>query len=303
MRAAHHIGAQHPHLRQHEARLGIAGAERAEALDQLGEIRRRRRGAARRRSRARAPARRAQHLDGARARGNRAAPAAFRRTVKPAAMAWPPPLTSSPAWRAAITAGPSASPGHRAARALADRAVKRDDAGRAVVAFLEPARDDADDAGMPALARDEDQQRAAAAVLDLRDRLRQNARLDLAPLGVVGVELLRQARASSGSSVDEQPRAEIGRADPAAGIDPRPQDEAGVIGADRARRCRHVGQRREARIGAPPHHLEPLRHQRAVEAGQRHHVADRAERHEIEPVHQIGLAPAARTSRARAARG
>ncbi len=32
-------------------------------------------------------------------------------TVKPAAIAWPPPFSNSPAWRAAITAGPSGTPG------------------------------------------------------------------------------------------------------------------------------------------------------------------------------------------------
>ena len=31
-------------------------------------------------------------------------------TVKPAAIAWPPPLISRPAWRAAITAGPRGNP-------------------------------------------------------------------------------------------------------------------------------------------------------------------------------------------------
>ncbi len=43
----------------------------------------------------------------------------------------------------------------------------------------------------------------------------------------------------------------------------------------------------------PPRHLDPLRHQRAVEPGERHDIADRAERDEIEPLQQIGLARAA----------
>src|SRR5690606_39302409 len=47
----------------------------------------------------------------------------------------------------------------RPAGALPGAVLERDDAGRAVVALLEPARDDADDPGMPALARDEDQRR------------------------------------------------------------------------------------------------------------------------------------------------
>ena len=76
-----------------------------------------------------------------------------------------------------------------------------------------------------------------------------------------------------------------------------------MIGVERLVDAGHRGQRREAGIAAAPRDLEPLRDQRAVEPGQRHHVADRAERDEIEPLQQVGLGtrsayqPASRSAR------
>ena len=48
-----------------------------------------------------------------------------------------------------------------------------------------------------------------------------------------------------------------------------------------------VGQRRDPRIVPAPHDLQPLGDQRPVDAGQRHHIADRPQGHEIQPGHQI----------------
>ena len=96
-----------------EARLGIGGAERRQRVDMRRSARRLRRqrdsapsidssGTSRSRSMP-SPSRSARNARNASSRSAA--------TVKPAAIAWPPPLTSSPAWRAAITAGPSANPG------------------------------------------------------------------------------------------------------------------------------------------------------------------------------------------------
>ena len=52
--------------------------------------------------------------------------------------------------------------------------------------------------------------RGAIAALDLVDRLRQHPRLDLAPLGVERVELLREAARLDRIVGRQQPRAEIG---------------------------------------------------------------------------------------------
>ena len=78
-------------------------------------------------------------------------------------------------------------------------------------------------------------------------------------------------------------------ADAAAGIDPRPDDETGVIGARRLVDGGDVGQRRDARVAAPGHHLQALGDESPVDAGERHHVAHRAERHQIEPLHEVGF--------------
>src|SRR5205085_7921171 len=115
--------------------------------------------------------------------------------------------------------GAEPDPGDRAARSPPDPLVERDDAGRAVVALLEAAGDDADDAGMPALAGGEDQGRRAVPALDLGDRGVEDARLDLAALGVVGVELARQPRRLERILGREQARAEVAAPDTAAGVD------------------------------------------------------------------------------------
>ena len=61
-------------------------------------------------------------------------------------------------------------PGHRAARASAKSVGERDDAGRALISRLQPRRDDADNAGMPARGRGEDESGRLRRGLDLRDR-------------------------------------------------------------------------------------------------------------------------------------
>ena len=47
-------------------------------------------------------------------------------------------------------------------------------------------------------------------------------------------------------------------------------------------------QRVDPRPRAPGHHPQALRHQRPVEAGERHHVADGRQRHQVEQAHQVG---------------
>ena len=84
--------------------------------------------------------------------------------------------------------------------------------------------------------------------LDAGDRLVEHLALDGAALGVELVEAQRQRADLVRIVARQQARAEIGLADPPAGIDPRPQQEAEMIGARRLAQPRHVGQRREARI-------------------------------------------------------
>ena len=53
----------------------------------------------------------------------------------------------------------------------------------------------------------------------------------------------------------------------------------------------HLHQRGNARARAPRHHAQPLDHESAVEAGQRHHVAHGRQRHEVEELAQIRRRP------------
>ncbi len=184
---------------------------------------------------------------------------------------------------------PERQPRHRAARPFADTISEGDDAGRPLVAFLEPRRDDADDPGMPPLSRGEHQRRRLRRALDQRDRCLQRARLDLAPLAVVAVEPLRQLGGERRVVGRQQARAKIGGADPAAGIDPRPQHETELIRVDGPVFGGNGGECLEAGVGRVPRHSQTLRDEGAVDARQWHHIAHRAERDEIEPLQQIGL--------------
>src|SRR3546814_1763909 len=62
-----------------------------------------------------------------------------------------------------------------------------------------------------------------------------------------------------------------------------------MIGTGGFAEARHIGQRRQPGIAPAAQDLDALGDQRAVDAGQRHHVADGAERHEIEPAEQVWL--------------
>ena len=121
------------------------------------------------------------------------------------------------------------------------------------------------------------------------------------------VELLhrgrRAAAISSGSSLSRRSAARREQPVRPPALIARPEHEAEVLGAER----RGAGAPRAASaarpgIGAARRDLEPLGDQRAVEALERHHVAHRAERHEVEPAAQVGLGPraemAARAQRA-----
>ncbi len=134
---------------------------------------------------------------------------------------------------------------------------------------------------------------AVAARRRLRLGGHPHGRLDLAPLGVQRMEPRRERRGLVDVGGREQPRAEVGCADPPAGIDPRPDDEAEAIEARRAGQARRLGERDETRAAAAGHHRQALAHQRAVEPDQRRDVGDGRERHEIERAEEVGTTAAA----------
>ena len=84
-------------------------------------------------------------------------------------------------------------------------------------------------------------------------RLLQHHGLDRLALAVEPVELGREPLALRRVVAGEQPRAERRVADPAAGIDPRAEQEAEMIGRHRSAEPGHVGERGEAAVarGAP----------------------------------------------------
>jgi hypothetical protein len=64
-----------------------------------------------------------------------------------------------------------------------------------------------------------------------------------------------------------------------------------VIGAGPFLDTGRIGERRQPDRAAPGHHFQPLRDQRPVQSRERHHVAHRAERHQVEIVEQLRLGP------------
>ena len=130
--------------------------------------------------------------------------------------------------------------------------------------------------------------------------------LDGLALAVEAVELGGEPGGFGRVLAQQQPRAEIGLADPPAGIDARSQHETEMPRLRRPGEPRHVDERGEADALAPPHRDQALGDEGAVEPLERHHVGDGAERDEIDEIEKVRLRPRrpVRTrSRAGAARG
>ena len=86
----------------------------------------------------------------------------------------------------------------------------------------------------------------------------------------------------------QEPHAEVGLAEPAAGVDARAEREAELPAVAQLGDAGRLGERRQARRQATSGDLQPLADEGAVEALERHHIADGAERHEVEPAQKIG---------------
>ena len=91
----------------------------------------------------------------------------------------------------------------------------------------------------------------------------------------------------------QQPHAQIGTADPAAGIDARAEQETEMPGLRRAGEPRGVHQRGQPDIVAAAQRHQALGDEGAVEAFERHHVGDGAERDQMQQRQEIGLGPRA----------
>ncbi len=171
--------------------------------------------------------------------------------------------------------------------------------GRAVEPLLEPRRQNADDPWRPSLAR---HHHRCASLLETERRQRlglglgERGDLDLLAGAVQPIELGGNCARLEVVGRGQEPRAETRVADPPAGVDPRPDQEAEMIGPRRPVGAGDVEQRREPGTAALAHHLQPLDDEGAVEAGQRHDVGDGRERDEVERHQKVrGVPPVPET--------
>ena len=121
--------------------------------------------------------------------------------------------------------------------------------------------------------------------------LRFRRLLDDAALAVEPVEFGRDPRGLRDVAFQQQPHAEIGAPDAAAGIDARPQHEAEMPGLRRAVQPRHIHQRGMADMVAAAHRDQALGDEGAVEPGQGRDIGHGAERHMMQHAEQIRLRP------------
>ena len=115
---------------------------------------------------------------------------------------------------------------------------------------------------------------------------------DLAAADVQLVKRRGEAKRLIATLCRKQAYAEVGRTDPPAGIDPRPEHEPEGMAARRGVETRHVGKAGQTDIAAARQHLQPLPHKGAVDPPQRHHIADRSKPDKIELAHKVGCLPA-----------
>ena len=113
--------------------------------------------------------------------------------------------------------------------------------------------------------------------------------LDGLTFAVEPVELGRHRASLRRVVFQEQPRAEVGTSDASARIDARPKQKSQMPAFRRAGEPRRIHQCGQADMLAAAHRDQPLRNEGAVEPLERHDIGDRAERHKVERVEQVGL--------------
>ena len=179
--------------------------------------------------------------------------------------------------------------GDAAARtAAAALAVERDHHARPAPALHEPRRHDSHHAGVPVLPRHHDR-----ALVRLRRAGRlggeQDAGLRLLAVAVQEVELARHLAGAGVVVREQQLESGVGALHAAGGVDARPEPEAErVLGQLRGRHATDLHQRAQAGPAGAPERHEPLAHDAPVLAAQRHQVADRGERREVDVLGRLG---------------
>ncbi len=178
----------------------------------------------------------------------------------------------------------------RRAGGVAGGFVVREDQAGALKAVRQTAGGEAHKALMP-IGRACDNDRAIR-VFDKRAirpgrRLLHGFKLDFAAFAVQPVERLRDLACLQNVRCGQQPRAKPGIADAPARVDPGAQHETERVRRWRLVDSRRVAERLQAGILPVLEHLKPLNDEGAVHALQRHHIADRGERHHVEPAEKI----------------
>ena len=116
-------------------------------------------------------------------------------------------------------------------------------------------------------------------------------KLDRLAFAVEAIEFGGERRRFGRVVAQQQTGAEIGPSDAPARIDARSQHEAEMPGFRRTGEPRHIHQRGQPDALAAPHCDEALGNKGAIEAFERHHIGNGAERNEIEEIKQFGLRP------------
>ena len=157
-------------------------------------------------------------------------------------MGWPPPVISRPRLARGDHRGAEVDARDRAARALAEPSVRSP--RRRPAGYSAPSagwRRCRSRRGASLAAARPSRRGASRAGLDLGDGRLQHRGLDSGARPLSASSWSAMSAASPGSSVDSSRAPRSALADAAAGIDPRPQDEAGMIGVRAARAAGDVG--------------------------------------------------------------
>ena len=181
--------------------------------------------------------------------------------------------------------GMEIEPGGAPPGALADVAIEGDQKGGTAVTLDHSRGDDANDAGVPAVAH-QDKPGIALRVggtLDLLQRLVQHALVQRLALDVESLEPLGQRRGLDRIVTQQQTEPIGGVRHPAGGVEPGTQDETQVAGDDLlAGEPGGFDQGSEPEPAAVGQQLEAVPHQDPVFSLQRHHVGHGGERHQVQ---------------------
>jgi hypothetical protein len=160
--------------------------------------------------------------------------------------------------------------------------VERDQHARTPVPLDQPRRDDPDDPRVPPLAR-QHIRRLMDVLSERRLRGEGDPHLGVLAIAVEQIELARYLAGARLVLGEHQLERRVRAPHPPRRVDARTEPEPQPARIDRARIAGgHLHQRPQPRLARAGHGRQAVAHDAAVLADQRHHVADRRERDEVE---------------------